>query len=285
MRIMKFTTLIILCTTIIFCCGCDARNSQNYEVTPLDTDARLIPTDVRELIADCYEENYCEPPDFENEIWLRVYNSVLLFRMCDYDSTQVWLRDNSHRIAYISITGDENDHKDGRCWWIENETLESGQIAYPYNYHSWNIFYQYVMKPELLFGTEVQVYAVYCIVGGSVHDGDSVYYVTDRGDYVLHKLLPYFEEVYLVPVETLREMYNQLERPVPGQMGTWYAFTALPGIEQYIIDLDNPPEFPPLPAVEEDRNGLPWQWILPGGAVLILGTVAAIYLWHKKKKV
>ena len=269
---------------IILCCGCDARNSQNYEVTPLDTDARLIPTDVRELIADYYEENYSEPPDFENEIWLRVYNSAL-FTMRHYDTPQEWLRDNSHRIAYISIIGDENDHMDGRCWWIENETLESGQIAYPYNYHSWNIFYQYVMKPELLFGTEVQVYAVYCIVGGSVHDGDSVYYVTDRGDYVLHKLLPYFEEVYLVPVDILRDMYVQLGDQPEGVGGLWFAMDGLPGIEEYIIDLDNPPEFPPLPEPEEEGAGVPWQWVIPSGAVLILGTSAAIYLWRKKKKV
>ena len=148
-------------------------------------------------------------------------------------------------------------------------------------YHSWNKFDQYARNPKLLFGETVSVDAVYCLDNGDDHGGSSIYYVTDHGDYILHQEQKKSEAIYLFPLEDLLALFadNNVEN------GNYGYVSDLTNVEQYIIDLDNPPEFPPLPAVEEDRHGLPWQWILPGGAVLILGTAAAIYLWHKKKKV
>lgn len=236
MRSNKYILLIILCAMLIICCGCDACKTPNAEVAVPDTDARYIPPDMKEKLQtefEAYEGSH---------YFLRVYDSVLLYSMCDYDSISAWLADHEHKVAYMAVTGDENDYECGCLITEKGGTLEQSRIS-TYYYHSWNILLPYVINPELIFGAEAEIYAVYCITGGSVFDGDTILYMTDQGNYVLHKYLPYLEEVYLVPVDVLRNMYTQLKKPSEGA-GVWYAMDALPGIQEYIIDLENPPEFP-----------------------------------------
>ena len=65
----------------------------------------------------------------------------------------------------------------------------------------WSEFYKYAVYPERVFGAFTEVYNVYCLNGDASHDGVYIYYVTDKGDYVLYKEFLSSNEQFLFPVE------------------------------------------------------------------------------------
>ena len=65
----------------------------------------------------------------------------------------------------------------------------------------WSEFYKYAVYPERVFGAFTEVYNVYCLNGNASHDGVYIYYVTDKGDYVLYKEFLSSSEQFLFPVE------------------------------------------------------------------------------------
>ena len=158
-------------------------------------------------------------------------------------------------ISYLPVSNENGAYRTHNARTLENGRQYGIQPYVPY--HSWDTLIPYVLDPSLIFGDNIQVYAVYCLqdkAPGSV--GSTIYYVTDQGDYCLNMNgdnYPIEEAgpVYLVPYETLQEMIKEEKeknRPASGQggasVGASYAMADLDGSEQYIIDLENPPEFP-----------------------------------------
>lgn len=276
MVVKKIILLVIVSVSLFVITACQKENSSLMEETMTYKDSRYISPEHLAMI-----ESYLQENNMECDGLIRFYFNSDYVLLVFHDSIDTALPDNNQKAQYF-IYFQEVINGPGSMIWIEDEQADSWPLTYP---NSWNLFYKYAVDPSLLFGEHVKIEAVYCLESGNGGSGSTIYYATDRGDFCL---IQYYgcSDIYLIPVEILQEKVIQIyENITPGGSGNAYLLTGESDMEQYIIDLDNPPEFPPLPAVEEDRNGLPWQWILPGGAVLILGAAAAIYLWHKKKKV
>lgn len=281
MKICKSVFLIALCIFTVILGACSLNNTDESPTTTINADARVILPEDEAAITEYMSEIESEYPMRV----LRAYSGLCSIHILSCSTKEEWLEKYQSRLQYILLFEQPDLCESGTLISVEDGTVVSDELISVIHYwHSLGIFYPYITNPERLFGASVEVYEVYCVIGGGAHDGDTVYYVTDHGDYILHKLTPKEDEVYLAPVEILREMYEkeESERDLDAA-GAWYSISGYPGIEAYIIDLDNPPEFPPLPEVEEEGAGVPWQWILPGGAVLIVGIAAAAYLGIRKR--
>jgi len=65
----------------------------------------------------------------------------------------------------------------------------------------WDKMYPYVEDPSKVLGESTTVTNIYCLDGDPSHDGVYIYYVTDKGDYVLYKEYLVADDMYLFPVE------------------------------------------------------------------------------------
>lgn len=65
----------------------------------------------------------------------------------------------------------------------------------------WGTFVTYARSPDKVFDFPVTVSNVYCLNGVRNHNGAYIYYVTDKGDYVLYKEWLDDDKEYLLPVE------------------------------------------------------------------------------------
>lgn len=65
----------------------------------------------------------------------------------------------------------------------------------------WSEFYEYAFSPNTVFDSDVNVEQVYCLSGEASHDGVYIYYVTNKGEYVLFKEYLAADEMYLFPIE------------------------------------------------------------------------------------
>ncbi len=65
---------------------------------------------------------------------------------------------------------------------------------------SWDDFCNYALKTDEVFDSSITVKNVYCFNGEQSCDGVYIYYVTDKGDYVLYKEYLIAEKQYLFPV-------------------------------------------------------------------------------------
>lgn len=97
------------------------------------------------------------------------------------------------------------------CQWYY---VDSGKLN-AYNtkmYETGNFFYKYALNPSQVFGTFAEVYNVYCFDSTSTTGDAAIYYITDKGDYVLYKQNFVSEwddaDAYLFPTEDFRAFSN-----------------------------------------------------------------------------
>lgn len=79
-----------------------------------------------------------------------------------------------------------------------NDTLV--EITQTHHLSGWNQFSTYAISPDNVFDSSVTVNNIYCLSGESSHDGVYIYYVTDKGDYVLYKEYLSSDKEYLFPI-------------------------------------------------------------------------------------
>lgn len=175
----------------------------------------------------------------------------------------------------------------------------------------WTV-YQYILHPELVFDSSVQVQNVFCFYDDlhDSHDGLCIYYITDQGDYILYKMWSGAEEMYLFTAEEfypLTEALIELRQENLKYGAGLDMLDSVCDIEQYRFNPDQQsddrgndepnqdPQEPTQPGDHTDSTNPPTApddsiappaWILPVvicGSIVVVGAIAAVVLLKKRK--
>ena len=86
---------------------------------------------------------------------------------------------------------------DGSCYAI----IENGHKVSASTQFSWYTWDSNVVTPEVIFGPEIEVYNLYCFDNFGMWDPVCIYYVTNKGDYVLIAEFAHTNDIHLFPAD------------------------------------------------------------------------------------
>ncbi len=137
----------------------------------------------------------------------------------------------------------------------------------------WVDFVEYALEPSKVFDETVKVLNIYCLMGTAVNDGGYIYYVTDKGDYVLYKSNMTLEIEPLMPVADFYEIAQKVceENDLAAAMG-WDCGNAAGEFNS--SELSSRPE----------RNSLFIIAAVISGVIIVGGGTFGLVFWFKIKK-
>lgn len=241
-----------------------------------------------------------------------VYDSV---RLSETEISQYKKSSDGQLIKLYNVESPEDyfvAKEDLGKWFAENNqlslfyvTIDSNQTIYeyvgpkvgtiPHNSGNWESLYRYAVYPEEVFGTDsdIVVKNVYCFNSEfsgdyvlSYNRGVFIYYVTNLGDFILHKPDSKQGKTYILPLEAFlryMESARAYYRSVSNNNG------APSNIAQCGFDLEKYRlESFALPSAPMEENASPawyiWTLVALGGAVIGAGGAIAIGTAIRRKK-
>lgn len=194
---------------------------------------------------------------------IKLYNGYYMPRFSEQQDIHTMLAD-ALEVSYMVISGKQIQYKHIYEGKITNVTYREST--------DWREFYTYAVSPELVFEPSIEIYNTYCLDGSSSHNGVYIYYVTNKGNYVLYKEFLTYEEMYLFPLEDFYRVAKVIQDDRylhRNEDGGGTPVSELVDLNQYIFTPRN--------------HSAAWIPYVVISAVVLVGAVIVICLIIKKK--
>ncbi len=214
------------------------------------------------------------------------------------------ITDSHVHYAILKPNGDAIFKGYNKAGYVSNFSLETPE--YTLN------FIKYALQPELVFAPDVAIYNIYYFTGETAYwDCPTVYYVTDKGDFILNQPKYSSEKdlIYMFPVEDFRSVaktthaywMDLVEQGEGHRIAARKKIVDVLGkeaLQQYLfVERDPEADKAPTPTDTEAVSTepadkawwssiSPWTWVaVVCGSVAVIGTVtlATVFIIRKKK--
>lgn len=181
---------ILLCLFMTFC------QVNVYAASPYDS--VILDSDEEDSVKKHEYERVIKA--YENFFWLEFAKEKDIYKIVeDSNSNGYFVYSFSNPIRAFGMTpkrylrdGEIIDHTDSSNTDLKGE------------------FFKYAIYPEYVLGPNVCVIETYCLDGQMTGEGCFIYYVTDNGDFVLHKHGVANDDLYLFPAQEIYTIAKSL---------------------------------------------------------------------------
>ena len=238
MRIQKFLLLNFVIGVLVLCTGCHPNNAAEAHYQ----DCHYIPAEHQSLI-----EDFLRAEEVAYDGILRIYSNSY-YSVALGDTIEENLGITNSRGMYMAYCMLDGQYEVAIFVRVRDGEAHANGDWLNFVYNSWNDLLPCALEPEQIFGEEVKVKAVYWLQSDYNYEGATLCFITDQGDFFLHQNKNVHEGTYLVPYDVVKQRVEEDQAELAamggGLAGSLDIISGEPDMEQYIIDLENPPEFP-----------------------------------------